>query len=122
MTTVTPMSVEKRLVQLSKELDEAITDLVAAEHGYYKAKGAYEVAIAGARMSVGKRFAEAGTKATVQEKDDEALLRTQEELLALCGAEAIVRAARANVKRLEIQVDIARSVGTSVRASMETLT
>lgn len=122
MTTVTPMSVEKRLVQLSGELDVAITDLVSAEHGYYQAKGAYEVAVAKARLSVGEKFAAAGTKATVQEKEDEATMRTQEELLALCAAEAIVKSARANVKRLEIQVDIARSVGTSVRASMEALT
>ena len=109
-------------MQLSLELDEATTELVAAEHGYFRAKGDYEVAVAAARIDIGRRQAEKGVKVTVQEREDEALLRVQDELLALCASEATVRAARANVKRLETQVDIARSVGTSVRASMEVLT
>ena len=33
--------------------------------------------------------------------------------------EAIVKANRANVARLRVQVDIARSIGTSVRTGME---
>ena len=41
------------------------------------------------------------------------------ERLVMATAEAIVRAARSNASRIRTQVDIARSVGTSVRTSME---
>jgi hypothetical protein len=37
----------------------------------------------------------------------------------LNSAEATVKAARANAQRIRTQVDIARSIGTSVRASLE---
>jgi hypothetical protein len=35
------------------------------------------------------------------------------------GSEAVVKATRANMQRIKTQIDIARSVGTSVRSSME---
>ena len=120
--TVTPMSVENRLIQLSKEIDIATQELVAAEHRYYQAKGAYEVAIAKARLEIGKRYAERGERGTVQEREDEATMRTQEEMLALYEATAVQKAARANAERLEQQIGITRSVGTLVRSSMEALT
>jgi hypothetical protein len=39
--------------------------------------------------------------------------------MKMAVAEAVVRAARSNASRIRTQVDIARSVGTSVRTSME---
>ena len=116
---VTPASVEARLVALSKQLDEAHGELVDAERSFFDAKGDYEIAIAAARMREGARAADKGVKVTVQEREDAALLATAEQLKRLYVAEAVVRASRANVARLRTQVDIARSVGTSVRTAMD---
>ena len=115
---VTPMQVERRLINLSKELDESQEDLGAAEHLYMRAKSAWEINSAKARMSIKARAIERGGKVTVSEVEDEALLRCQEELMALNTAEAIVKAARGNNQRIRTQIDIARSIGTSVRTGM----
>lgn len=117
---VTPLQVERRLLELSREIDAAHRDLEAAEHGYAKAKSEYEIAAAGARLRLAREWAAAGIKATVQEKDDHALAETRTEYLAMNAAEAVVRASRANVARLRVQVDIARSLGTSVRTGWDT--
>lgn len=119
MTVATPQQIEARLVQLGKELDDAHDALVQAEQGYYDAKAGYEVGIARSRLQVGERYAAKGIKVTVQEREDEALMAVADQLRALYSAEAIVRAVRANVTRIKTHIDIARSVGTSVRASME---
>lgn len=116
---ITPMQVERRLLQLSKELDEATQMLHNAEHGYMDSKTTYELAAAKARMHHKQRAINRGIKATVQEIDDESLLACREELTMLNTTEAIVRSARANLARIRTQIDIARSIGTSVRASME---
>jgi hypothetical protein len=116
---VTPADVEARLRQLGRELDFAHEALVEAEHVYFNAKGDYEIAIAAARIREGAKFADKGLKVTVQEREDMALMATTTQLKALYTAEAVVRAVRGNVSRLKTQIDIARSVGTSVRTAME---
>ena len=110
---VTPQGIENRLMALSKEVDESHQFLESAEHGYHKAKTNYEIAVAKARLSF------AGEKFRVQDVQDQALLICEAEYRALNNAEAVVKAARANATRIRTQVDIARSVGTSVRASLE---
>ena len=117
--TVTPQTVEKRLVDLSKELDEAHIGAEEAEKAYYEAKANYEIGIAKARMTVGQRHANRGIKCTVQEREDEATILTDSLLLAYYTAEAVVKAARGNLQRVRTQVDIARSVSASVRSSLE---
>jgi hypothetical protein len=110
---VTPQAIENRLATLSKEIDDAHSFLEKAEHGYHRAKTQYEIAIATARLSYGSE------KMRVQDVNDHALLSCRDEFTALNEAEAIVKAARANATRIRTQVDIARSIGTSVRASLE---
>jgi hypothetical protein len=117
--SVTPMQVEARLRELGAELDEAHKGLVAAEEQYFRAKADYEIGVAAARLRVGQRFADKGTKGTVQEREDLALIETTDLLKAWYSSEAVVRAARANSRRVQVQIEIARSVGTSVRSSME---
>ena len=119
MSVITPAQVEQKLVQLSREYDEAHKDLEEAEMGYASAKSLWEINSARARLGIAARALENGRKITVQERDDEALVRCQDELVALNNSEAIVRAARANAQRLRTQIDIARSVGTAVRAALE---
>jgi poly-beta-hydroxyalkanoate depolymerase len=110
---VTPQTIEQRLLTLSKEVDEAHNYLEDAERGYHRAKAAFEIAVAKARLSHNQ------SKLRVQDIQDLALLQTEAEYQALQIAEAQVKAARANATRIRTQVDIARSVGTSVRASLE---
>lgn len=119
MTIVTPQAVERRLVDLSKELDEANTALVAAEHEYMRSKSAWEINSARTRLSLKSEAASNGQKLTVQDVEDAAIVKCEHDLTAYNASEAVVKAARANIVRVRTQIDIARSVGTSVRSSME---
>jgi hypothetical protein len=114
-TPITPERVESRLYELSREIDEAHEELSKTELRFHQAKTAYEVGIARARIEVGTSF----QKMRVQDVADTALLQCAEEYNELQIAEALVKSARANAQRVRTQVDIARSIGTSVRASME---
>ena len=110
---VTPAGIENRLVTLSKEVDEAHQFLEQAEFAYHKAKTDYEIGMATSRLSF------AGDKLRVQDVQDIALRDNAHLYRLLNSAEATVKAARANSTRIRTQVDIARSIGTSVRASLE---
>ena len=110
---VTPQAIENRLATLSKEIDDAHEFLEQAEHMYHKAKAEYEIEIAHNRMKLSTE------KMRVQDVQDCALIATQDLYKKLNAAEATVKAARANAMRIRTQVDIARSIGTSVRASLE---
>lgn len=113
--SLTPMQVEKRLVDLTKEVDEAHKDLVAAEQVYHTCKASLEIAMARSRMSV----SHPDFKLTSAQRDDQALIDNAEQHMQLAISEAQVKAARANANRIRTQVDIARSISVSVRASME---
>ena len=110
---VTPQAIENRLASLSKEVDDAHDFLEKAEHGYHQTKCEFEIAIATERLQF------SGEKLRVQDVQDIALSKCKEQYRALNQAEAVVKAARANSTRIRTQVDIARSIGTSVRASLE---
>lgn len=112
---ITPEKVETRLYDLSKEIDVAHDELVGAEKNYHTAKAAFEVAIARARINIGLN----NMKLRVGDVADKALLECEKEWHEIQYAEALVKAARANAQRVRTQVDIARSIGTSVRASMD---
>lgn len=121
-TVLTPEQVESRLIALGRELDDAHTSMVDAEHTYYTAKAGYEIRLAEARLAVGEKYASRGVKVTVQEREDEALMKVRDELRALYDADATVRASRANLQRVRTQIDIARSVGTTMRAFLDVTT
>ena len=112
---ITPEKVESRLYDLSKEIDIAHEELVGAEKKYHTEKAIFEIAIARARIHIGTN----NMKLRVGDVADKALLECENEWRELQVAEALVKAARANTNRVRTQVDIARSIGTSVRASME---
>ena len=113
--TITPMQIEKRLTDLSREIEEAHKDLIAAESAYHVAKASLEISRARARMSV----SHPDMKLTSVQREDEALIQNSEQHMALAIAEAQVKAARANSNRIRTQVDIARSVSVSVRTSLD---
>ena len=107
---VTPMDVEKRLRDLGVAVDEAHKELTEAERGYFTAKADLEIAYARAFLAASGAMDLRRYQATVD---------TADERNALAVAEALVRAARGNAERLRTQVDLARSVGTTLRASLE---
>ena len=113
--SLTPMQVEKRLVDLTREVDEAHNDLIDAEQLFHTTKASLEIAMARSRMSV----SHPDFKLTSVQREDQALIDNAEQHMALAMAEAQVKAARANANRIRTQVDIARSISVSVRASME---
>ena len=116
---VTPMQVERRLKDLSNELDTCHEDLVQAENTYYTTKAQYEVALAKSRLTLASKSSPTGKNYTVGEREDMALVENADLHFAIASAEAMVRAARANAVRLKTQVDIARSLSVSVRSGMD---
>lgn len=112
---ITPEKVEARLYELSKEIDAAHEELVAAERFYHNSKAKFEINIAHSRVKIGL----ANMKLRVGDVADKALVECEQEWNELQIAEALVKGARANANRVRTQVDIARSIGTSVRASMD---
>ena len=119
MSVVTPEQVEKRLKDLSRLIDEAHDDLVAAESEYQTNKADYEVAMARSRLNLAQKSAPNGKNYTVGEREDMALILNSELHKVVSMNEAVVKANRANVARLRVQVDITRSIGTSVRIGMD---
>jgi len=119
VSIVTPMQVEARLKNLSKLIDEAHDGLVTSETNYHTIKAEYEIAMAKTLFDLAGRSKPTGGNYTVGERDALALITNENLHTALAKSEALVKASRANVARLRVQVDIARSIGTSVRTGME---
>lgn len=119
MNPVTPAQVEARLYSLSKELDGIFAELENQESHFARVKSEYEIALAKSRMTYALKSAPNGKNYTVQERDDLALIQNEASHFELATVEASVKAARANASRIKTQVEITRSIGTSVRLSME---
>jgi len=113
--------IERRLRDLSHEVDESHDDLVNVESKYHQLKAAYEVAMARSRMKYASVSSPTGKNYTVGEREDLAIIENEELHLQMATVEAMVKASRANAGRLKTQVDIARSIGTSVRTSMDAI-
>jgi hypothetical protein len=116
---ITPAMVEQKLRGLSKEVDEAHKNLVEVETIYHSIKAEYEIAMAKSRITLSTKSAPNGKNYTVGEREDLALVQNEQLHKDLAIVQAKVLASRANTNRLKMQVDIARSVGTSVRTSMD---
>ena len=112
---ITPQQVEKSLFDLSKEMDDAHADLVQAEHEFQEASAYYEIAMAKARM----KNSHTDLKMTVTMREDQALIENEALHLRLSISEASVKASRANVNRIRTQVDITRSISSSIKATLE---
>ena len=116
---ITPAMVEQKLRGLSKEVDEAHKVLVEIETIYHSVKADYEIAMAKSRINLATKSSPTGKNYTVGEREDLALVQNEELHKDLAIIQAKILASRANTNRLKMQVDIARSVGTSVRTSMD---
>ncbi len=116
---ITPAQVENRLFNLSLEIDKAQEQLDRAEEQYVTTKAQYEISIAKARIALAGEVGSNNKALTATEKEDKALVANEDMHLIVASAEILVKAARANVSRIKTQVDITRSIGSSVRSSME---
>lgn len=109
----TPQNIEKRLFDLSLEIDKTQEALTDAESNYIKLKGQFEIGMAKTRL------ASMENKMTQAEREDRALTANEDTYLQLNTAEVLVKALRQKMANVKTQVDIARSIGSSVRASMD---
>jgi hypothetical protein len=116
---VTPAQVEQQLYALSKEIDNNYNELLEAESHYSSDKAQYEIAMARSRMEYSMKSSPTGKNYTVSEREDMALLTNETLHLQMAMSETRVKAARANAVRIKTKVDIARSIGTSVRSSVD---
>lgn len=116
---VTPQQVEARLYELSKELDDVQKYSEQVEKSYFETKAAYEIALAKTRLKYASVSAPSGKNYTLQEREDLALIENEELHFQMASIDATVRSVRGNISRISKQVDIARSIGTSVRTSLE---
>jgi hypothetical protein len=114
---MTPYEVERKLLELSKEIDEATEDLIEAESAWVASKREMEMALARCRVEIAKQGLE--PKYTVQEKADFAMIACEREIIQAEADEIWVKGSKARVNALRTQVDIIRSIGTSVRSSMD---
>lgn len=112
--SVTPEQVEKRLLELSKEVDEAHEKLREADSTLVEKEYMFKKSMAEARV----RLSHSDQKMRVQEIDDRALIMNEQHYLEYLTAQHIVRASKSNSERVQTQVTIAQSVGASVRASL----
>jgi hypothetical protein len=109
---------EAHLKALFSESHEASGALQAAEHEYSAAKSAYEIESADARMQLREWALKADRKMTQAEVEDRALLKCAGAYTRLNAADATQKALRHNVRRVEVQIDITRSLYAGARAAM----
>jgi thermostable 8-oxoguanine DNA glycosylase len=110
---ITPAQIEKRLFDLSKEIDEAQASLEIAEMEFALSTADYEIAMAETRIELDD------AKMTVQKKQDMALIKNKDGYRRQVKSEAIVKIARSLIRKIEKQVDITRSISSSIKSSME---
>lgn len=116
---LTPQRIENRLRTLDLSLEDATAELIEAESEIAKTTADLEIAFARRRMKERTRALESGSKITVGEIEDLALISCHDHFMSKTMADARVKAARAKVKQIITQIEIARSLGSSVRASMD---
>ena len=111
--TITPMEVEKRLLELVDELEEAQDMLAKAEMEFAEAEYQNRQALAQARLRIGNEE----RRTTDAQRKDEATVFCKSEDWAFVMADARVRIARSTVFAIRSKIEVARSLGTSVRSS-----
>lgn len=110
--TVTPAEVMRGLIEIARDLNAATEELAELDLKAVEAKGRYEVARATAFLT---------TSGTVEDRKTKALLATEAERQEAEIAEALVRACKERIRTLHARVEVGRSLGTGLRAEMNTL-
>ena len=111
---VTPEQVETRLRELSREVDEGHSKLENADKQLVDSEFNFKMGMAEERL----RISHSDQKMRVGEIEDRALVINKDAYNAYLTAQQIVRAAKSNADRVHTQVQIAQSLGASVRSSL----
>lgn len=112
---VNPAQVEQQMLQLLKDNRAAYDELRMCEAEFEKRSSDWEIHKARAYLAT---FA-SEEKWTEARRSAYAVSKCEDARLLLGAATARVKAARAKVAAIKVEVDLVRSVGTSVRSSLE---
>lgn len=108
---ITPAMLTQEMLRLSKLLDQAHDELVAASHTAAEKEAEY-------RLLRAKAFTRASGK-TVGDREAQALLQCGPEMQAAHLAESLKVAALERVRSIRAQLSACQSVATAVRSEVE---
>lgn len=109
--TMTALDVEEALQQLQDDLERVVTKLTDYDDDATGKRRRYEVAFARALVEADAKSKEV--------REAQATLATESEREALDVADHLVRMTRERMKATYTKIEIARSIGASIRSSMQ---
>lgn len=116
---ITPEMLDRRFVFLSRGVDEVFDGVKAAESDYQNLTTRFELAMATSRIRLSGEVNKETDKAwTEKQRDDLALTENKDLFDQVSVAEAIVKAARSNIKRIELLVGLTQSLGRNFQSSI----
>lgn len=115
----TPADIEQALIRLSARMDRGNAYLDAVERAYSKAKEVYDLACAKAMDQIVSEYERQNLRPPAADiRKARVFLVTTAEREQLRRLEVLILHTRRRLHHLSRQIDIARSLGTSVRAAM----
>lgn len=115
---LTPPQIEQQLRALSRRIGEAQAENATVEMTFSTDKAELEISMAKTRLKYANQSKPGGKNYTADERTDLAVTENEELFRKVAVDEALVKASRGRINQLNTQTDIARSVSTSVRTSM----
>lgn len=109
MTDVTLTDIAARLADLSRQLDKATGDADALDRKAVTSRHAYEVAFSRAFLSA---------EGSMDVRKHKAVLETEERKLDAEIDDQVLRACRARIATIKVQIDTGRSLSAAVRAEV----
>lgn len=110
---------DRRFVFLSRAVDEVFDGVKKAESDYQNLTTLYELKVAESRIRLaGEKNPDTDKTWTAQDREDLALIEAKDLFDQMNVAEAIVKAARSNIKRIELLVGLTQSLGRNYQSSM----
>jgi hypothetical protein len=101
--------ISERLMMLSRALDEQTDALEVLDRQAVETRHAYEIAFAGAFLKA---------EGAMDVRKQKSVLSTDSEKFAAEIAEAKLRACRARISTIKVQIDTGRSLGAALKAEM----
>ena len=116
---ITPDMLDRRFVHLSRAVDDIFNEVKKAESDFQGLTTAYELEVAGIRIRLaGEKNPDTDKAWTAQDREDKALLESKDLFEQMSVAEALVKAARSNIKRIELLVGLTQSLGRNFQSSI----
>lgn len=120
---ITPIMLDRRFIYLSRSVDEVFDYVKVAESEFQRLATQYELQAATSRIRLaGEKNPDTDKAWTAQDRDDLALKENFLLKTELDIAEALVKAARSNIKRIELLVGLTQSLSRNLQSSITTST